>query len=184
MKWKLLLPLIFAAISQTRAYSADTTLYVSPEGRGNGSRLGPVSLEKAVDLLPRLKKIIGEGAINIVLEDGTYKLNKPIYITPANGGTKDIKIIFTADVNAHPVISGGREILLTGHGVLSADISPLLKDGLPQDIYVNGDRAVRARIPDFGFLTFVKVSEKKLADIPGNKNTFLQYFEIPQATYK
>jgi hypothetical protein len=184
MKWKLLLLLIFAAISRIPAYSADTTLYVSPEGRGSGRRLAPASLEKAVDWLPRLKKIIGEGAINIVLEEGTYELNKTIYITSANGGTKNIKIVFTADVNAHPVISGGREILLTGQDVLSANISPLLKDGSPQDIYVNGNRAVRARIPDFGFLTFTKVSEKKLADIPGNKNTFLQYFEIPQTTYK
>ena len=184
MKRKLLLLLIFAVISQIPAYSADTTLYVSPEGRGSGSQLAPASLERAVDLLPGLKKKVVEGAIHIVLEDGIYQLNKPIYLTPANGGTQEVKIIFSADVNAHPVISGGREVLLTGQDVLSADISPLLKNGLPQDIYIKGNRAVRARIPDFGFLTFTKVSEKKSAGMPGNKDTFLSYFEIPPTTYK
>jgi hypothetical protein len=184
MNWKLLLLLFSVVVIHAPARAGDTTLYVSPRGSGNGSRLSPASLQRAVAMLPELKKMNGKGAITIVLRNGTYELNEPICITPQNGGTKTLKIIFKADLNAHPVISGGKKVLIKGKGVLSANISALLKDGVPQDIYINGKRAIRARTPNTGFLKFAKVSEKKPSGIPWNKTTSVQCFEIPMATYK
>ncbi|HEX5551813.1 MAG TPA: hypothetical protein VFX43_01110, partial [Chitinophagaceae bacterium] len=184
MNWKLLLLLFSVVVTHAPARAGDTTLYVSPRGSGNGSRLSPASLQRAVAMLPELKKMNGKGAITIVLRNGTYELNEPICITPQNGGTKTLKIIFKAELNAHPVISGGKKVLIKGKGVLSANISALLKDGVPQDIYINGKRAIRARTPNTGFLKFTKVSEKKPSGIPWNKTTSVQCFEIPMATYK
>jgi hypothetical protein len=50
---------------------------------------------------------------------------------------------------------------MTGKGVLSANISALLKGGVPQDIYINGKRAIGASNPNVGFPKSTKVSEKK-----------------------
>lgn len=183
MRQKLLSLFTIAVIIYLPARSADTTLYVSPGGKGNGGKRSPTSLERAVSLLPQLKKRTKKGTVTIILEGGTYELNEPVHITPENGGTRDLKIIFTAEDNAHPVISGGRKIWLQGTNVLSADVSSVLIGDLPQDIYINGKRAIRARTPNFGFLRFSQVREKQLPGLTEGRAMFQQYFEIPETTY-
>lgn len=178
-----LLLIMFAGLCHC-AYSGDTTLYVSAGGKGDGSKLRPASLPDAVSRLGQLKKLHDRGTITIILEDGIYRLNEPLRITVDNGGTPELSIVFKADKDAHPVISGGRRILMKGKRILSADISHLIKEGVPQDIYVNGKRAVRARTPNFGLLPFEKVAEAALPGSTGNKAVSVQYFEIPPATYQ
>ncbi|MBC7845408.1 MAG: right-handed parallel beta-helix repeat-containing protein [Flavobacterium sp.] len=166
------------------AFASDITIYVSPKGNGNGAIQTPTTLEKAVDMLPGLKSNNPKGTITIILNEGEYELSKPITITNENGGTKDFKIIFKAAVEAHPVVSGGRNILLIGDKILSADISSLLKDKTIEinDIYVHAKRAIRARTPNDNFFQLGKTYEiKDSAKIGIGKST--QHYEIPSSLY-
>ncbi len=127
-------------------FADDIFIYVSPNGNGSGSPQSPTTLEKAIARLPDLKKTNPKGTITIFLNDGEYILSHPIEITTQSGGTKDLKIIFKAVADAHPVVSGGQKITLNGDKILSGNI----KTGAvkPYDLYVNGKRAVRARTPN------------------------------------
>lgn len=127
-------------------FANDIFIYVSPNGKGSGSLQSPTTLEKAIARLSDLKKTNPKGTITIFLNDGEYILSHPIEITTQSGGTKDLKIIFKAVAGAHPVVSGGQKITLTGDNILSSNI----KAGAvkPYDLYVNGKRAVRARTPN------------------------------------
>jgi parallel beta-helix repeat protein len=127
-------------------FADDIFIYVSPNGKGSGSPQSPTTLEKAIARLPDLKKINPKGTITIFLNDGEYLLNRPIEITSETGGTKDLKIIFKAVPNAHPVVSGGQRITMTGNKILSAKVGTSTVK--PYDLYVNGKRAVRARTPN------------------------------------
>lgn len=185
MNKRLLLLLVFFNAFSYCIHAADITLYVAPKGNGNGTKKSPTSLEQAISMLPQLKMKNKKGSITILLKNGTYELNVPIHITPENGGTKDLKIIFKGDSHTNTIISGGRSITLTGEKIVSADLSALLKgkEGMLQDIYINGKRAIRARTPNSGFLKFKKTTEKKTSDLPWHQTTTVQYFEIPVETY-
>ena len=164
-------------------FAGNTIIYVSPNGNGRGSAQAPTNLEKAIALLPSLKKNNPNGTITIILLDGAYELNSPITITNQNGGTKNLKIIFKAAPNAHPILSGGKRILLKGDKILSADISALLKDNyLPEDIYVNGKRPTRARTPDNSFFQLGKTDEIK-DSIKIGIGKSIQHYEIPASLY-
>jgi parallel beta-helix repeat protein len=180
---KLLFSIIFS-IGILNVYASDVTIYVSPSGSGKGTIEAPTTLEKAVAMLPGLKKNNPKGTITIILQDGEYELSKPISITNENGGTKDLKIIFKAAATAHPMISGGRSVLLSGDKVLSADVSSVLKDNAMEinDIYINSKRAVRARTPNNDFFQLGKTREiKDSIKIGIGKST--QYYEIPTSLY-
>lgn len=143
---KLLLTIVLSGILFS-AFAGDITIYVSHNGNGKGTLQAPASLQKALAMLPGLKKNNPKGTISIILQDGEYELNQPINITLENGGTKDLKIIFEAAKNAHPVISGGKKIEMKGGRILSAYMSCAALSQ-PYDIYINGKRAVRARTPN------------------------------------
>lgn len=156
-------------------YAGDISIYVSPKGRGSGSSQSPTSLQKALAMLPDLKKTNPKGSITIYLNDGEYQLSQPIKITSQNGGTPDLKIVFKALPNAHPVISGGQKILLTGNKILSAKIPRA--GNQPYDLYVNGKRAVRARTPNidhyFSLNKVISIADSNI------KLRYTQQFQIP-----
>ena len=158
------------------AFAGDITIYVSPAGGGNGSAQTPITLQKAIAMLPGLKQSNPKGTITIFLNDGEYNLEQPIQINSENGGTNDLQIIFKALPNAHPVVSGGQKITLKGTNVLSAVVQNANRIK-PYDLYINGKRAVRARTPNIDhYFTLGKV-----IDVPDsmNKSRFTQQFQIP-----
>ncbi len=63
------------------AFAADINIYVSPGGSGNGSVKSPTTLQKAITMLPGLKKANPKGTITIFFNDGDYNLEQPIQIT-------------------------------------------------------------------------------------------------------
>jgi len=176
---KIVFIFLFLALS-VRLLAGDITVYVSPGGKGTGTSKSPASLQQAIDMLPGLKKSNPSGSITIILGDGEYALDKPLLFTNENGGTENLKIIFKAAGTAKPVISGGRKVILKGSEILSADISTLLKEfnTIPDDIYINGARAVKARTPNYAMPRFLKTMEIK-DTIKLEKEFTTQYYEIP-----
>lgn len=176
---KILLTIILAGIFLP-GFAEDITIYVSPGGSGNGTAESPVSLQEAIAMLPGLKKTNPKGTITIILNNGEYDLDQPIKITSENGGTKDLQIIFRAAANAHPVLSGGKEIKMEGAQIMSA----LLQNAdniRPYDLYINGKRAVRARTPNIDHY----FSLKKIISVADSNKAlrFTQQFEIPPALF-
>lgn len=163
------------------AFAADVNIYVSPGGSGNGSAQSPTTLQKAIAMLPGLKKANPKGTITIFLNDGDYSLEQPIRITSENGGTSDLQIIFKALPNAHPVISGGQHITMEGNKILSAVVQNA-ESIKPYDLYINGKRVVRARTPNVDdYFTLNKVIN--VADSQ-NALRFTQQFKISSELYK
>jgi len=132
-------------------------IHVSPHGRDSspGTAEQPVaSLERAIELVRNVRNKKGPNIdINVVLDDGVYRLEHPLIITPAeNPGPGHLRFI-AANVGK-AVVSGGR--LLTGWkqvaqhwevAIPSVNNQPLLT----RELFINGRRAVRARTPNSGF---------------------------------
>ena len=63
---------------------------------------------------------IPKGEINVVVRDGKYFLHEPFVLGPADGGTRDCLVTYSAYPGERPVLSGG--VKLTGWESYSGDI--------------------------------------------------------------
>jgi len=140
------------------------TLYVSPQGsdawsgrlaKTNNKRTnGPkTSLAGARD---EIRKFKAQGPlkepVQVIVAAGTYTLGEPFVLAPQDSGTKDCPITYQAADGAKPVFSGGRIItdFQPGKdGIWQARI-PQVAEGkwYFEQLFVNGQRAIRARTPN------------------------------------
>ncbi|HEY5911842.1 MAG TPA: right-handed parallel beta-helix repeat-containing protein [Verrucomicrobiae bacterium] len=140
--------------------------YVSPTGNDHWSGSRPAANWRKSDgpfaSIPRALQAARDsaakgrtsGAATIQIRGGTYFLAEPIILTP-----KDSGVTLAAYRNEGPVISGGRlisgwkETKISGRLMWAADV-PQAKDGKWnfRELWVNGQRAVRARHPNTGYL--------------------------------
>jgi hypothetical protein len=157
-----------------------TTIYVSPSGsdnftgsqaRNNARRTdGPVAtLERALELI-RIQRASNHGKldrpIHVVLRGGTYWLLRPLELTPADSGTADFPITFSAFGNEQPILSAGRPVrqwgkaMLNGHDVWAANVPQLrgAEDAFGE-MWINGKRRQMARWPHKGYF--------EAGDVPG-----------------
>jgi len=136
-------------------------VYVSPRGNNTNSGLTPgeplQSLEYAVNLITQS---LGKGPlpepVTIYLLDGIHYLQNPLKITAKTA----YPLHFKSYQNAKPIISAGRRIdnwhesvvPWTGRKCLIADISAVKNgDWYFRQLFVNGKRASRPRLPKEGF---------------------------------
>ncbi len=95
---------------------AAVNLYVSPTGSdyNDGSKKKPFATlqmaQRKARELRRLKDESVKGGIDIVVQDGIYTLNEPVFFRPEDSGTADSPTIVRAERGAHPVFSGGRPV--------------------------------------------------------------------------
>ena len=140
------------------------TLHVSPQGNDRWSgRLdepnrqrtdGPLaSLTGARDAIRRLKsKGPLKAPVQVIVAAGTYTLTGPFVLTPQDSGTKNCPITYQAAPGSQPVFTGGR--VITG---FKRGAKGIWRTHIPQvaagkwyfeQLFVNGQRAVRARTPN------------------------------------
>ena len=168
--------LLVSAVSSTAA-----NFYVSPQGNDSWSGAlavanddasdGPfASIECARDAVRRLKANGGlKGPVKIVLRGGTHRLTHTLELTPEDSGAENAVISYEAYPGETPVISGGRTI--TGWRKHSdtlwvADV-PWTKDAEPfTQLFVNGQRRVRARTPNEGSYFYTKRLKLTTAQTP------------------
>jgi len=111
------------------------------------------SLAGARDAIRSLKQ---KGPLNepvrVIVADGLYSLAEPFILTAQDSGTKECPITYEAAAGGKPVFSGGRKI--TG---FEKDKDGLWQAKVPdvasgkwyfEQLFVNGQRAVRARTPN------------------------------------
>lgn len=165
---KLLFSLAIVTISfQARSQSSVQRIYLSPMGKdsNSGTKDQPLaSLSAAASRIPEFKKASGStSSIEIIVGDGSYYMNEPLVLTPENSGATSAPVVFKAAEGAKPVFYGGKPI--KGFEQVSAT---LWRTKIPEvaelgwyfeQLYVNGNRAVRAKSPNKGFYFLKAVSE-------------------------
>lgn len=129
-KTALLLP-ICAALAQA------VTLSVSPAGTIS-------SLAAARDAVRELRHKGTTGTVTVQIQSGWYELPETFVLGP-----EDSDAIYEAAPGAHPVFSGGRAI--TGWKKGSGPIWTADAAWMFRQLFINGRRATRARIPTNGF---------------------------------
>jgi len=140
---------------------AETAFYVAPSGDDHWSGKladpnpdrtdGPfASVTRARDVVRALTERT-PGPIMVYLRGGLYQLKEPLVFTPQDSGSADSPVIYAAYTGETPVLSGGRIIAgwkQDANGLWSA---PAGTDWNFHQLFVNGQRRQRARLPATGF---------------------------------
>ncbi len=104
--------------------------------------------------------------VKVLIRAGTYFLSEPVVFLPEDSGTKQCPITYAGYPREHPVISGGclitgwRPAQVNGKQVWAADL-PEVKQGkwYFRQLFVNGERRPRTRLPKQGFYQFTGLPE-------------------------
>jgi hypothetical protein len=144
-----------------------TELWVSLQGNdtNKGTQEAPfATLESAIRKARELRRLndVGiKGGINILVENGTYLLEQPLFIRPEDAGTPESPTIIRAAPNAYPVISGGIQLKNNWQkanvqntdlpGIAKGQVwvidAPIIGDEVLdfRQLWVNNKKAVRAK---------------------------------------
>lgn len=156
--------------------SAQTVFYVATDGNDawsgkiaapNKSRTdGPFrTIRKAKDAIRGLKASDPlKEPVTVYIRGGIYRLTSPLVFTPEDSGTAQDPVTYAAYPGETPVISGGRSItgwqrvrnrklLAQAGGDLWMARLPSVKEGKGyfRELFVDGHRRQRARLPATGF---------------------------------
>jgi hypothetical protein len=152
-------------------------IYVSPTGNdaSSGSWWRPfATFERAQEAVKQVRE--SESAesverIEVLFSGGTYELTKPIVLQPEHGGTPACPVVYRARSGKSPIFSGGRAI--TGwavgqDGAWTVQL-PEVKAGKWDfaQLFVNGERRFRPRLPKQGYFTTAGDFEKNDGGING-----------------
>jgi len=131
---------------------------------------GPfLTVGRAVSAVRELKRHSGVGVappVTAFIRGGTYFLSEPVVFTPADSGTAGSPITYQAFEKETPVLSGGRLVTgwkpatIQGRQVWAAEV-PEAAAGkwFFHQLWVNGQRAVRARHPNRGYLAVAELPD-------------------------
>ena len=154
---------------QFSALAKSQTFHVSPQGNdGWSGRLADVNrnqsdgpfatLPAALEAARKARRDAHaeDDQLTILLRGGTYELTAPIVLTPEDSGAGDGQpFTIAAYREEKPVLSGGRRITgwrpVAGQsGLWEAEV-PFARAAPFRSLFVNGQRAIRARTPNEGF---------------------------------
>ena len=139
----------------TDAQSAGTQFFVAPGGSDEnpGTQERPfATVAKARDAVRHLIAAGLTSDVEVLIREGTYRLEEPLAFGPADSGTDEHAITYAAVPGEKVVVSGGRAI--TGWRRAEGEVwtaqVPGVREGTwyPRHLWVNGRRAVRARTPN------------------------------------
>jgi len=121
--------------------------YISPDG----SDKNPGTLAKPFASLERAQQAVRQKPGVVFLRGGTYYLPETLVFTAQDSGMKDAPVIFQAYENEKPVISGGFKLEKLDwqpytNGIFQAKVPADLRT---EEIFVNGQRQILARYPNF-----------------------------------
>lgn len=165
----LLLPIVLLSVSQATAQNApDAAFFVSPDGndgwsgalaapddsRTDGPFATPARAREAVRALRR-NQPERRPPVVVMLRGGDYPLTETLRLTPEDSGSAASPTVWRAYPGERPVLSGGKP--LTGWTV-GADgrwrvqvANPVGSEWRFQQLFVNGQRRSRPRLPKTGF---------------------------------
>ncbi len=121
--------------------------YVAPAGNDKN----PGTLERPFASLVRAQEAVRQQPGAVFLRGGTYYLPETLVFTARDSGTKTAPVIFQAYQNEKAVISGGVRLERLNwqpftNGIFAAKVPTDLRT---EEIFVNGERQILARYPNF-----------------------------------
>jgi len=144
------IPPVSSQTSRPLRRPSSAEIFVSPEGNDTnpGTEAQPfASLARAQ---AAAREFAGRQAVMVTLRGGTHYLADTLVFTAADSGTKSEPVIYQAAAGEQPVISGGVKLSLKWtpyrDGILQAKVPADLKT---EEIFVNGERQILARYPNF-----------------------------------
>jgi len=170
-----MLAVLLAGASAAEAGSVKR-FYVSPKGSdgGSGTWWRPfATLARAQEAVKQFKETTPAdqiARIEVRIRGGAYPLTQPIVLQPAHGGTAAYPVVYRAR-RGMPVFSGGRVIsgwTISPDGAWTVQI-PEVKSGQWDfsQLFVNGERRFRPRLPKQGYFTSADNFEKNDKGING-----------------
>ncbi|HEY4984705.1 MAG TPA: right-handed parallel beta-helix repeat-containing protein, partial [Verrucomicrobiae bacterium] len=116
-----------------------------------GSDQNPGTLKKPFATLQRAQQAVRQKRGDVFLRGGTYYLTEPLVFTALDSGTKKSPVVYQNYRNENPVISGGVRLDHLDwqpftNGILQAKVPADLPT---EEIFVNGERQILARYPNF-----------------------------------
>jgi len=150
------------------------TIYVSPSGNDNaaGTSSAPVaSLRKACNIARELRKSTSKQPITISIAEGSYSMRSPLTLTPEDAGTEQSPLIIKGQGMGKTILSGGIELppfIKVNDNLWKADLSDImLTGGKIEQLFINSNRAVRARTPNAdSYFIPGPIRETKIDSIP------------------
>jgi hypothetical protein len=121
--------------------------YVAPAG--NDANSG--TFEKPFATLHRAQQAVRQKPDTVFLRRGTYYLEQTLVFTTQDSGTRDAPVVYQAYGDEQPVISGGVTLETLDwqpyrDGIYQANVPADLQT---EEIFVNGERQILARYPNF-----------------------------------
>jgi len=154
--------------------AAQLTIYVSPAGNdawsgrlpdANADRTdGPLATLQAARDAARRLRAGGEAVERVELRGGTYYLQAPLVLEPA-----DSHVTFAAYAGERPVISGGRAIEGWRRGANGAWVADVPQGLYFRQLFVNGERRTRARSPNEGYFTIASKAPPRVDPVTGQE---------------
>ncbi len=145
---------------QLAARSSAAQTFVIEVGGANG-----IAPHEALERVKQHRHSHPDQAIDIVVADGIYQLDRPLLHTSDHSGSAAAPVRWKAAKDAKPIFSGGMP--LRG---FKADADGIWRRKLPADaptfdqLWINGRRAQKARHPNQGFLLMKSANEEMIAD--------------------
>lgn len=140
--------------------------FVSPSGNDSnpGTRENPfATLEKARIAVRYVLESSQHADIRVYLDGGVYQLEEPIIFKPEDSGRGDFHVVYKSQEGRKPIISGGVQITdweQSEPGLWHAKVPAIRgKSVVSRELFVDGQRARRARHPDRGYLRVARVGE-------------------------
>jgi len=113
--------------------------------------VNPGTLDKPFATLQRAQQAARQKRSDVFLRGGTYYLSSPLVFTAQDSGTKDALMAFQNYRGEIAIISGGSRLDHLDwqpfrNGIVQAKVPADLQ---PEEIFVNGERQILARYPNF-----------------------------------
>lgn len=150
--------------------------YVSSNGKDTnlGTKEKPfATLEQAKDAVQNSIKKNGDSEYTIFIADGFYEIEKPI-VFESELLSGNSKIFIKSSAKKNPVISGGKVVSnwkKNDKGFWVAQLPKNIKWN-PRELFIDGQRATRARFPNSDYIRVKKVGKDRRTNFFFEKGDF------------
>lgn len=158
--------------------SSAKEIYVSPAGndQNQGTKKMPLKTINHAKIVAENQLKEGEPNVTIWLAGGVYTITDPVLFEPLELNAENCRMIFKAEKNSNPVISGG--IQVSGWKKNQQGLwEVILPDQFAnqetiRELFIDGKRALRARFPNGGYLRIKKAGADKRTHFYFDKGDF------------
>lgn len=150
MKLRIPITLALMAFISLSYEKGTVQIYVAENGKDEavGSKESPVkTMERAQELAMEISK---DAPVDIVFEDGTYYLSKPVVFEAKHSGSKAHVITYRAANEGGAIISGGTKLSLQWEPYKEGIFKAKIPEGVSEidQLYVNSTNQTMARFPN------------------------------------